>query len=98
MKKLLSVLVAGMFAFVSVQAFAASHAGGAMKDVTTKEGTAKAKDGTNVTTKDAKEKPKGGPLPKVKGKPKKEMPSTAEVKTKEGAVKSADKKDVKAAK
>ena len=98
MKKLLSVLIAAAFAVVSSNAFAAAHAGAQSKDVTTKAGTAKAKDGTNVTTMDVKEKPKGGPMPKIEPKAKKEVPATAEVKTKEGAVKSADKKDVKAAK
>jgi predicted lipoprotein with Yx(FWY)xxD motif len=90
MKALLSVIFAAAFAATGFNAVAQS------KDVTTKSGGAVAdKGGTNVTTKDVKEKPKGGELPKIEKKAKKEKPATTEVKTKSGgAVKSADKKDV----
>jgi hypothetical protein len=100
MKTLLSVIVAAMFASVSVNAFAASHAGAQSKDVTTKSGGAVAdKAGTNVKTKEPKERPKGGPVPKIEKKAKKEKPATTEVKTKSGgAVTTKDNKDVKSTK
>ena len=83
MKALLSVIVAAAFAVVNVNAFAASHMAAA-KDVTTKSGeAAKAKDGTNVKTKEMKDKPKN-PAPKIEKKPKKEKPKGAEMKTKTG--------------
>jgi hypothetical protein len=94
MKKLLSVIVAAAFAAAGFSAFAQS------KDVTTKSGGAVAdKGGTPVKTKEVKDKPKGGELPKIEKKPKKEKPATTEVKTKSGgAVKSKDGKDVKSTK
>lgn len=90
MKTLLSVLVAAAFAATGFNAAAQS------KDVTTKAGPAvKDKAGTEVKTKEPKDKPKGGPVPKIEKKAKKEMPATTEVKTKSGgAVTSKDKKDV----
>lgn len=79
MKTLLSVLVAAAFAATGFNAVAQS------KDVTTKSGGAvKAKDGTTVKTKEAKEKPKGGELPKIEKRPKKEK-SASVLKTKDGA-------------
>ena len=90
MKTLLSVLVAAAFAATGFNAVAQS------KDVTTKSGGAVAtKGGTAVQTKDVKEKPKGGELPKVEKRAKKEKPKGAEVKTKSGGpVTSKDKKAV----
>lgn len=94
MKTLLSVLVAALFAATGFNAAAQS------KDVTTKSGAAAvAKDGTAVTTKEPKEKPKGGPVPKIEKRAKKEKPEGAVVTTKSGgAVTSKDSKDVKSAK
>jgi hypothetical protein len=95
MKTLLSVLVAALFAATGLNAVAQS------KDVTTKGGAGgvTAKDGTAVTTKEVKEKPKGGPVPKIEKRAKKEKPQGAAVTTKSGgAVTSKDAKDVKSAK
>jgi hypothetical protein len=79
MKALLSVLVAAAFAATGFNAVAQS------KDVTTKSGeAAKAKDGSAVKTKEPKAKPKGGELPKIEKKPKKEKAKGAEMKTKDG--------------
>jgi len=90
MKTLLSIIVAAAFAATGFNAVAQS------KDVTTKSGGAVAdKGGTAVKTTEPKDKPKGGELPKIEKKAKKEKPATTEVKTKSGgAVKSGDKKDV----
>ena len=85
MKTLLSVIVAALFAATGFNATAQS------KDVTTKGGTTvTSKDGP-VKTKQMKEKPKGGELPKIEKRPKKEKAAPSEVKTKDGgAVKSKD--------
>ena len=78
MKTLLSVLVAAAFAATGFNAVAQS------KDVTTKAGeAAKAKDGTNVKTKDVKDQPKH-PAPKMAKPAKKEKPKGGEIKTKTG--------------
>ena len=89
MKKLLSVLVAALFAAVSANAVAQS------KDVKSKEGDAvKSKEG-NVTTKAQKETPKSGPVPKMEKRAKAEKAAPADVKTKDGgAVKAKDTKGV----
>lgn len=90
MKTLLSAIVAAAFAAAGFNAVAQS------KDVTTKSGgEVKAKDGSSVKTKDVKEKPKGGELPKVEKREKKEKPAPTPVTTKGGgAVTSGDKKAV----
>ena len=90
MKTLLSVLVAAAFAATGFNAAAQT------KDPTTKGGGAVAdKSGTSVKRKEMKEKPKGGELPKMEKRAKKEKPATTEVKTKSGgAVATKDKKDV----
>ncbi len=90
MKALLSVLVAAAFA---VTAFNAA----AQKEVTTKAGDVPSKQGPAVTTKEVKEKPKGGTMPKMKAKAKKEKPAQQEVKTKSsGNVTDKKKEEVKA--
>ncbi len=90
MKTLLSVLAAAAFAATGFNAVAQS------KDVTTKSGGAvTTKGGTAVQTKDVKEKPKGGELPKIEKRAKKEKPAKTEVKTKSGGpVMTKDKKSV----
>ena len=65
------------------------------KDVKSAEKSAvKSPDGKAVVTKDAKEAPKAAPSPAVTPKAK-EPVKAGEVKTKDGPVKSGDKKDVK---
>ena len=94
MSKLLSVVIAAVFAAASASAVAQS------KDVTTKsEGAVKSKDGKNVTTKDVKEAPKAAaPAPKPAKAPK-AKPESTEVKTKSGGpVTTKDGKDVKSTK
>jgi hypothetical protein len=89
MSKLLSVVIAAAFAAVSVSAVAQT------KDVKSAEKSAvKSPDGKAVVTKDAKEAPKAAPVPAVTPKAK-EPVKAGEVKTKDGPVKSGDKKDVK---
>jgi hypothetical protein len=96
MKKLLSVIVAVLFAATGFNAVAQQS-----KDVTTKGGDAVAdkKAGTNVQTKEKKEKPKAAAPKKMKAKAKKEKPESQEVKTKtSGNVVDKEKKDVKTSK
>ena len=90
MKSLLSVIVAAAFAATSFNVAAQA------KDPTTTGGGAvTSKDGTQVGRKEVKDKPKGGELPKVEKREKKEKAPATEVKTKSGgAVTSKDKKDV----
>lgn len=90
MKTLLAVLVAGLFAATSLNVAAQA------KDVTTKSGgEVKAKDGTPVGRKEVKDKPKGGELPKIEKRAKKEKLPATPVKTKSGGpVTTKDGKDV----
>jgi hypothetical protein len=79
MKTLLSVFVAAAFAATGFNAAAQT------KDPTTKGGGAvTSKDGTQVKRKEVKEKPKGGELPKIEKRAKKEKAAPSEVKTKGG--------------
>lgn len=86
MKSLLSVIVAALFAASGFNAAAQT------KDPTTKGGGAvTSKDGTQVGRKEVKDKPKGGELPKIEKREKKEKAAPSEVKTKGGGeVKSKD--------
>ena len=85
MKTLLSVLVAAAFAATGFNVAAQT------KDPTTKGGgEVKSKDG-GVKRKEAKDKPKGGELPKVEKREPKKKAEPTEVKTKGGGeVKSKD--------
>ena len=92
MKKLLSIVVAAMFAAVNFNAMA-------QKDVTTKKSDAvKTKDGKEVMTKDVRAAPKGGPGPTIKPAKKKDPIEKTEVKTKSGGDVTTKSGDVKSRK
>ena len=79
MKTMLSVVIAAAFAATGLNVAAQT------KDPTTKDGGAVAdKAGTSVKRKEVKDKPKGGPVPKVEKRAKKAKAAPSDVSTKGG--------------